>query len=188
MNTPSSSEPVGQKATTAIRAPRSLAEAQRLCELFADLDGQIAAIEDARDAAIAAANAEVDKDLAPLLVQRAAIVGKLAPWWAVNAGQLTQGKRKSAELGGVVMASRSGRVSVHLRREADAIIADLRKTAWGKALLRTKVDIDRVAVATALAGKRAADLEALGLALERGPDVFAIERTGQAGTQAKVQR
>lgn len=173
-------------ADAAIRAPRSLTEAQRLCERWAELDGEIAAIEEARDVAIAAANAEVDKDLIPLVTRRAAIVEKLAPWWAVNAVQLTQGKRKSAELGGVVMESRSGRASVQLRREADAIIADLRKTTWGKALLRTKVDIDRVAVATALAGKRAADLEALGLALDRGPDVFAIKRTGQAGTPGKV--
>ena len=115
-------------ADAAIRAPRSLTEAQRLCEQYAQLDGEIAAIEEARDVAIAAANAEVDKDLIPLVARRAAIVEKLSPWWAVNAVTLTQGKRKSAELGGCVLKTQAGRASVQLRREADAIIADLRKT------------------------------------------------------------
>ena len=36
-------------ADTAIRAPRSLTEAQRLCEQWAELDGEIAAIEESRE-------------------------------------------------------------------------------------------------------------------------------------------
>jgi hypothetical protein len=66
-------------ADSAIRAPRSQTEAQRLCEQWAALDGEIAAMEEARDAAIAAANAEVDKDLLPLVARRTAIAAKLEP-------------------------------------------------------------------------------------------------------------
>jgi Bacteriophage Mu Gam like protein len=176
------------EATSAkIRAPRSLNEAQRLCEGFVAVDEQIVAIEAARDAAIAKANAAADAELAPLLLRRAAIKDKLAPWWADNQQLLTKGKRKSAELGGVVLASTAGRVSVSVSKSIDEVIAGLRGSAWGKALLRTRVELDKAAVATALLGKHGVALTALGLSLEQGPDVFSIKRTAQAGTQAKVQ-
>ncbi len=179
----------GQR-NAAVRAPRSLTEAQRLCEGFAAIDAEIAAIEEARDVAIAAANAQVDRDLAPLLTRREAIRAKLEPWWAENSGVLTQGMRKSAELGGCILKSASGRQSLVLAVPEAEVIAALQKRADGRLYLRSKVELVKAAVTAALGndGPEAEMLAALGLRLERGPDVFSIQRTGQAGTQAKVQR
>jgi phage host-nuclease inhibitor protein Gam len=173
-------------ADTAIRAPRSLAEAQRLCEQFAEVDGEIASIEESRDVAIAAANAEVDKDLTPLVKRREAIAAKLEPWWKANAEELTKGKRKSAELGGVVLGTRKGKGKVTVAGAIDALVDTLRKTAWGRKFTRTKYELDRTEAAKGLLGKHGPALKELGVGYEPGAETFYIERTAQAGTQGKV--
>ncbi len=173
-------------ADTAIRAPRSLTEAQRLCEQWAELDGEVAAIEEARDAAIAAANAEVDKDLTPLVKRRDAIVAKLEPWWKSNAAELTKGKRKSAELGGVVLGTRTGRAKLSIAGKVEDVVAMLATLRWAKPFLRQKIELDRVAIMRALDGKHAAALAEMGIAADAAEESFFIERTAQAGTQGKV--
>lgn len=176
-------------ADAAIRAPRSLTEAQRLCERWAELDGEIAAIEAARDAAIAAANAQVDKDLLPLVERRNAIAVKLGPWFMANRQQLLQGRCKSAELGGVVLGSRTGSGKVTVAGAIDAVIAKLRANrTFVRLYVRPKFELDKVEIRKGLEGKHGPALTALGLGLEPGEDTFYIERTGQAGTQGKVQR
>lgn len=172
-------------AGTAIRAPRSLTEAQRLCERWAEVDGQIAAHEQARDAAIAAANAAADKELAPLLVQRAAITDKLEPWWGENAALLTQGKRKSAELGGVVLGTRTGKAK--LAGSFDAVVEQLRKIRGGLGLVRVIHELDKPAALAALEGKQGERLRGMGLSRVAGAETFYIERTKQQGTQAKLR-
>jgi phage host-nuclease inhibitor protein Gam len=174
-------------ADGAIRAPRSLTEAQRLCEQWAGLDGEIAAIEAARDAAIAAANAEVDKDLSPLVQRRAAIEAKLAPWWKDNAQLLTKGKRKSAELGGAMLGTRVGKGRVTVAGAVDAVVEALRKNrTLGRLFVRPKFELDKAKVTEGLKGKHADALKALGLGFEPGAETFYIERTGQAGTPGKL--
>lgn len=175
-------------ADAPIRKPRSLNEAQRLCEGFAAIDGQIAAIEEARDVVIASANAGADKELAPLLAQRAAIAEKLEPWWGENSALLTHGKRKSAELGGAVLGTRKGKGKVNIVGVVDSIIESLRSTAWGRKFVRTRFELDKAKLAEGLIGKARTQLEAEGITYQPGAEVFFIERTGQAGTQAKVQR
>lgn len=173
-------------ADNAIRAPRSLAEAQRLCEQWAELDGEIAAIEESRDVAIARANSEVDKDLTPLIKRREAIEAKLEPWWKANAAELTKGKSKSAELGGAVMGTRMGRGKVTVAGAIDVLVDKLRKTAWGKKFVRTKHELDRTETAKGLLGKHGSALRQLGVGYDPGAETFFIERTAQAGTQGKV--
>ena len=175
-------------ADSVVRAPRSLTEAQRLCERWSALDAEIAAIEEARDVAIAAANAEVDKDLAPLLAQRAAIAGKLEPWWGENAALLTQGKRKSAELGGVELGTRDAKSSLIIAGDEADLRDVLSGLRWAKPFLRVSVSLDKVALAKGLVGKHSGALAQLGVSRSAPPPVFYIKRTGQAGTQAKVQR
>ena len=174
-------------ADTAIRAPRSLTEAQRLCEQFAQLDGEIAAIEEAREVAIAAANAEVDKDLVPLVARRAAIVEKLGPWWKANAAELTKGKRKSAELGGVVLGTREGRARLAIAGNVADVVQLLSALRWAKPFLRQKIELDRVAVLRAIDGKHGQALAEMGVTAEQGEETFYIERTGQAGTPGKLE-
>jgi len=176
-------------ADAAIRAPRSLTEAQRLCEQFAQLDGEIASIEEAREVAIAAANAEVDKDLIPLVTRRDAIAAKLGPWFMANRQQLLQGKRKSAELGGVVLGTRTGSGKVSVAGAIDAVIEKLRANrTFVRLYVRPKFELDKPEIRKGLEGKHGPALKALGLGFEPGEDTFYIERTGQAGTPGKVQR
>lgn len=173
---------------TPIRAPRSQTEAQRLCEQWALLDGEIAAIEEARDAAIAAANAQVDKDLSPLVQRREAIEKKLEPWWKANAQLLTKGKRKSAELGGAVLGTRTGKGRITVAGAADVVVEALRKNrTLGRLFVRPKFELDKAKITEGLKGKHCEALKALGLGYEAGAETFYIERTGQAGTQGKVQ-
>lgn len=172
---------------TAIRSPRSQTEAVRLCEQWAALDGEIAAIEEARDAAIAAANAEVDKDLLPLVARRTAIAAKLEPWWKANAKALTQGKRKSAELGGAVLGTRTGSGKVTVAGSIGAVIDKLRANrTLGRLFVRPKFELDKPEVRKGLDGKHGPALKALGLGFEPGVETFYIERTGQAGTPGKL--
>jgi phage host-nuclease inhibitor protein Gam len=175
-------------ADTAIRAPRSLTEAQRLCEQWAGFDREIAKIEAARDAAIEAANAKVDQDLTPLVARRAAIAGKLEVWFRANGSQLTQGKRKSGELGGVVLGTRAGKGRVTVAGAIDAVVATLRQNrTLGRLFVRTVHELDKAEVRKGLEGKHGPKLKALGLGFEPGLETFYIERTAQAGTQGKVQ-
>lgn len=174
-------------ADSAIRAPRSRTEAVRLCEQWAALDGEIAAIEEARDAAIAAANAEVDKDLLPLVARRSAIAAKLEPWWKANGGALTDGKRKSAELGGAVLGTRTGSGKVTVAGPIDAVIATLRASrTLGRLFVRPKFELDKPEVRKGLEGRHGPALRALGLGFEPGVETFYIERTGQAATPGKL--
>lgn len=173
-------------ADTAIRAPRSLTEAQRLCERWSELDAEIAAIEAARDAAIAAANAQVDKDLLPLVDRRNAIAVELEPWWKDNAAELTKGKRKSAELGGVVLGTRTGRARLAITGNVADVVQLLSGLRWAKPFLRQKIELDRVAVLGAIDGKHGQALAEMGVTAEQGEETFYIERTGQSGTQGKV--
>ena len=169
-----------------VSKPRSLMQAQRLCELYAEIDGRIAAMEEARDVAIAKANAVVDADLAPLLKERAAIVAKLEPWWMAAGKELIKGKRKSIELGGCVIGSQQGKASLAVAKPEHDLTAALKRFVWARPFLRSKVTLDTGALKKALEGKRKEELEELGFSIKQEPDQFFIKRTGQAGTQAKV--
>lgn len=169
-----------------VRSPRSLTEAQRLCEAFALADAEIAAIEHTRDQTIAKANAAADAVAAPLVARRAAIRAKLEPWWAENAAVLTQGKRKSAELGGVVLGTRTGKAKLVLAGAEAAIVEQLRKIRGGLGLVRVTHELDKTAAMAALDGKDRDRLLALGLSRQDGTESFYIERTWQAGTAGKI--
>lgn len=172
----------------AVRKPRSLAQAQALCERFARLDGEIAAIEEARDAAIARANAVVDADLAPLLIERAEVADKLEPWWAEAGEGLTKGKCKTIELGGCVIGTQAGRASVVVAGDEKDVRDVLSGLRWAKPFLRVSVSLDKVALGKALDGPRAVALAELGISRVEGTPGFVLKRTVQAGTQAKVER
>ncbi|MEM6907187.1 MAG: host-nuclease inhibitor Gam family protein [Pseudomonadota bacterium] len=169
-----------------IRKPRSVPEAQRLLERFAKCDAEIAAIEEARDVAISAANAQVDRDLAPLLKERTAIVVKLEPWWAEAAAGLTKGKRKTIELGGCIIGTREGKASLQVIGKAANLAQRLAELDWANDLVRTTVSLDKPAVMKALEGEDKAALEALGLSRVAGEVTFFVKRTLQGGTQPKV--
>jgi phage host-nuclease inhibitor protein Gam len=166
------------------RTPRTVKAATALLERFAELDGQIAGLEADRTAAIAATNASVDALAEPLLAERDQIRDKLAPWWKEAAAELTQGKRKSIELGGCLIGSRSGRDSLAVDGDEKAIVAALQKQDWAGPLLAVVTKLDRKAVLASLEGVYAKPLAKLGLSRKAGEESFYVERTAQAGTLA----
>lgn len=169
-----------------IRTPKTTKAAQQLLERYADVTGQIDLIEAARTEAIAGINGDRDAELSPLLTEQSAIAGKLEIWWRAAGHALTEGKRKSIELGGCVIGSRSGRVSLGIAGDEKEIVKALQRRQWGKDMLRTTVSIDKAAVLKSLDGVYAKDLRGIGFSKKEPGETVYIERTAQAGTLATV--
>ena len=159
-------------STLPIRTPRSTRAATELCERFAGLSGAIEAIEDAR----------YDPELTPLVAERDLIAERLEPWWATAAAELTQGKRKSIELGGCLVGTRTARTALAVAGEEVDVIDLLSALRWAKPFLRTKISLDRTAILKAIDGPRSAVFAELGLSARAGEDVFFVTRAEQGGT------
>jgi phage host-nuclease inhibitor protein Gam len=157
-----------------------------LLERFGELDGRIAQLEELRSCALGEINANMDRDIAPLLAERAALLGKLQPWWAEARAQLGMGSRKSIELGGCLVGSRAGRDSLAVCGDEMAIVAALLKLDWAQALLTIKVSLDKRAVMKALSGAHGKLLGKLGLGIAAGEEQFFVERVVQHGTLASA--
>lgn len=167
-----------------IRTPRTTAAATALLERVTEIDGAIALIEASRNDAIAAANSAADTEANPLLTERADIIAKLEPWWKAAMAELTGGKRKSIELGGCNIGTRSGRASLSVAGDEDAIVEKLKKREWAKPLLRIITKLDRKATLTATDGAHKKQLATLGLTRSVPAEIFFVERAEQAGTRA----
>ena len=167
---------------TPVRTPRSIEAAAVLLDRFAGIEQSIAAIENMRSAKLAETNAKADAAIAPLLRERTELEAKLSSWWSTAGPGLTEGKRKSIELGGCMIGSRAGRAGLALECSEKTAIARLTPLRWAKPLLRTRTTLDRIAVVKALAGTRGAELKALGFGLSEGAESVYIERVEQAGT------
>lgn len=170
--------------TETIRQPRSTEAATALCERFARLDGQIAEIEEERQANIAAVNADADRASTDLIAQRDAIAAKLEPWWAGAGEDLTKGKRKSIELGGCIVGTIDGRATLAVAGKEDETALKLLKLRWGKGLVTVKVALARAVLLKATEGKRAAELAEMGLTRKEGGTTFFVKRAEQGGTRS----
>lgn len=168
-----------------IRTPRSVKGAQALCERFAEIEAECEAAENARNEAIARANAAADALIEPLLAERGQIAEKLEPWWQADGETLTEGKRKTIELGGCTIGTATGKASLDVpaKAAADEARAALGRTKWGKELLRVTVGFDKRALAKAMEGDRADELGRLGFVLVPAPELFVLKRAEQQGTR-----
>lgn len=167
-----------------MRVPKTLAAATTLIERFAVVDAELEQIEAVRNAAIVAANQVADQAGADLVKELGELTTALSAWWPSAAPALTLGKRKSIELAGYNIGSKSGRASLAVEGDEDGVIAALGKLRWAKPLLRTKVSLDKAAILKALSGARGEDLGKLGLKRDDGAETFLIERVAQTGTLA----
>lgn len=168
---------------SAIRQPRSTAAATELCERWATIDGQIAEIEERRQADIAAINADADRAATDLIAQRDAITEKLEPWWAKARNDLTKGKRKSTEIGGCMVGTRIGKAKLGVPGKPADLVDQLKGKRWAKPLLRVATSLDATAISKALDGKHAAKLKELGFTMVPGDETFFVQRTEQQGTR-----
>lgn len=167
---------------TSIRAPRSVNSATMLCERFADLEGQISYHEHKRNATIAQANADADCNIEPLLAERNAIAARIEAWWPTAAAKLTEGQRKSIELGGCIIGTRMGRESLGIRGDEAKVLAKLEQADWARGLVRTRVSIDKTAVFKALGGEHADALKSMGFRKQPASETFYMQRAEQEGT------
>ena len=167
--------------------PQTAEQATALLDSYATLERRLAQIEADRADAIAKINAPADALALPLVDERKAIVEALRPWWAAAAPELTKGKRKSIELGGCKIGTRTAaeRVEFALGDDKLALKAVEDQPFKGK-VTQTKRVLDKAAVAVLLKGKSAAGaaLTALGFRLGGGEETFFV--TIAASPDAKV--
>ncbi|HXH52552.1 MAG TPA: host-nuclease inhibitor Gam family protein [Sphingomicrobium sp.] len=157
--------------------PRSLPAATRLLERLADLDGQIAAVEEVRSRETARVNADADAEAAPLVKEREAIAAALEPWWHAEGPDLAKGK-KSMEIAGCLIGLRLSRPKLSHGFESDDKATEaLRGTRWARQTTRVKYSLDRTATVKLLqlGGKAGADLSSLGFSVAQ-EDAFFVER------------
>jgi hypothetical protein len=165
-----------------IREPRSIEQAAALLEQWAKLDGQIAAIEADRTAGIADVNARSDRASADLVKRRDTAAEKLASWWGKTGAKLTEGKRKSIELGGCEIGSVKARPTLTISGEEKDLVALLSALRWAKPFLRIKTSLDRVALLKGLDGRHSVALAELGVARTEDEERFTLKRVEQSGT------
>lgn len=168
----------------AVRTPKTTKAAAALLKRYAELDQLIANIEAIRNELIASANSTADAAADPLILERAVILEKIEPWWTAAAAELTQGKRKSIELGGCMIGSRAGRESLGIAGKEDDVVKALSTRAWAKPLLKVKTTLDRRAVLMSLTGVYKKQLASLGLSRVEAGETFYVERLEQGGTLA----
>jgi phage host-nuclease inhibitor protein Gam len=168
-----------------LREPRSTEQAAVLLEHWADLDAQIAAIEADRKDSIADVNARCDRAETELLRRRDAVNQKLASWWAKAGEKLTEGKRKSIELGGCEIGSVKARATLTIAGEEKDVVAALSALRWAKPFLRIKASLDRVALLKGLDGRHSVALAELGVGRDKGAEQFTLKRVDQNGTLGK---
>jgi phage host-nuclease inhibitor protein Gam len=162
--------------------PRSLPAATRMLERYAELDGKLAIVEAVRSEAIAKANASADAEAGPLLKQMGDIQAALELFWSTNSAALTEGKRKSIELGGCIIGSRSARPALVIQGEEKDVVEALRALRWAKPFVRVKYSLDKTLLLKSLDGKHGVALAQLGIGRSEGEEQFYIERAEQAGT------
>lgn len=167
--------------------PRSLAQATEQAERYAQLAAELAAIEANRAQALAGTNGVADALAAPLIEERAAILAAMQPWWARAAAKLTDGKRKSIELGGCVIGSRTGAVALAVPGGSDkAALAIAIASPLRAKLTVPKRSLDKKGIRALIekGGTLAAKIVALGFSLPAGEEEFFLEPIGS--DEAKV--
>ena len=167
-----------------IRKPRTVAAATEAAARYAELDGRIADANETRREQLAEVNAATDAVTNPLIEERDSIAAKIESWFGEAREQVLEGDRKSVELGGCEIGTRTGREMLSVGLPEKDLIAKLEGTKFGKTLLRFKTSLDRAAALRAVRGKDAEALTEFGLAVEPGVEVFTIKRVDEGGARS----
>jgi hypothetical protein len=157
-----------------MRTPKTLAAATALLEEFADLTSRVALVEEVRAEAMAKANASADVAAQPMLERRDEIRAGIEAWWLNGGHGLADGK-KSMELGGCTIGSRTSRPKLAHGFESDSKATEaLLGTRWAKQSTRISYSLDRTGTLKLLqlGGKAGSDIAALGFSIEQGERFF----------------
>lgn len=168
----------GHPIATAYAVPETDETAIAMLELLATLDSELGVIEADRVAAVAATNAVADTLALPVIEKKAAIIAVLEPWWKAAAPRLTKGKRKSIELGGCKIGTKSSveKVEHGFADDKAALAAIVGDTKIRAAATTTRRVLDKGAIALLLKGKSAVGvaLKKLGFRMGGGADAFFV--------------
>jgi phage host-nuclease inhibitor protein Gam len=156
----------------------TLEQAAEKAASFATLDAQVARLEARRKAARARIDARIDPKLAPLVEQLRPLSVDLKSWWAGAGEDIRKGK-KSIELSGCTIGTRSGSATLAGPEDLKPAIASLLRRKWGKLLLRTKHEIDKALIKSALGGPNKKALAGMGFSVVT-PSYFFIETSAPA--------
>jgi|GEM_PF-1330946 len=167
------------------RAPRTIEEAAALAAGHAQIEGRLAAVQAQRGIALARINRVADAAATLLLAQLEVVKAQLEQWWDAQGAALAPKGRKSMELGGCYIGTRTARARLaHGFADDKAAAAALRGTRLGNQTTRVSYSIDRAATLKLLQGegKAAQTLATAGFRVEPAATIFYVERAEQAGT------
>jgi hypothetical protein len=159
-----------------VRVPRTLAAALPLLERFASIGATIAAAEAQRAEDLAGINAAADKKIEPHLKELEELRTAIEPWWKKDGAQHLAGKRKTAELGGCMIGSKTGsaKVSFDFADDAAAIVA-LKGARLATQFVRMTPALNRQAIAAKLKTDRPGRLAEIGFRIDQA-EQFVLER------------
>lgn len=161
-----------------VATPRTLEAATALAARLGELDAAIGAAEVTRGEQVAAIDAATDVVVAPLAEERTGIVDALEKWWGKSGAALTGGARKSIELGGYTIGTRTGAGAVAFAGGDDkAALAAALASPLKKKLTAVKAPtLDRKAIAALLkaGGATAEKVTALGFSIAAGVESFFV--------------
>ena len=130
-------------------ACQTLDEAKALLGRFAVLDAGIAARKARVEQAIATLRAEAAVLDAPAEAEIKQLFLQLKPWWAVAGDEITEGKRKSAEIAGCLIGHRIGNPSLVFPKPEEQAVT-LIENLNIEGLVRVKKELDKEALLKAL--------------------------------------
>ena len=165
-----------------MRQPKTVAAAEKLCARYAEIEGFIALCAELRDTAIAEANSIADEAIAPLLEEQRKIAAKLEPFWNEKGHELTEGKRKTVELGGCIIGTKEGRPAIVVEGKQADVANALRSDPDLTQFVKTTHAPDKPALKKGLLGSLATKLIAIGISMSEPQDEFVLKRAEQGRT------
>lgn len=127
-------------------AAQSLPEAVAILGRYAQLQTSIDARRADAEVKIAEIRAAVDAAIAPDETLLKSLFNQVKPWWAVNADDVTGGKRKSVELGGCLVGHRTTTPRLTLAEVTEQEAIESLKEWALEDFLRIKEEFDKPAI------------------------------------------
>lgn len=156
------------------RAPQSTEAATTLLERYSTVSTQIGLVELARDETVAKAKLAADVELLPLVAELKELHKQLKPWWEASFETLTDGRRKSIELGGCNVGYRMTPPKVVFTGGGEDAMVEALQSAELAMFVRVKAAPDKPTILRALEGDydESAPLTALGFAAQQREEFF----------------
>ena len=153
-------------------APATIEEATCLLATYRTVDDAMGQIERDAESAIAAIKTARDERIAPLKLKMKSLFGEARAWWGVAGEAVTEGKRKSVELAGVLIGERTTtpRLTHPGMTEEEAITA-LMLAGWEDKVV-ARYALDKPALLAFLKSDHAASITALGFQIAQREEFF----------------